>query len=91
MRAQHWRGVEGKEERTGEKCCVGWCRGLCVYACACTCVLVCICVGGCVGAGESRGLRLKEEQEILSGKAERRIEREMAGDSRKWEEQYGGR
>lgn len=43
-----------------------------------------------MGAEESSGLRLKEGEEILSGKAERRMERDMVGDSCKWEEQYGG-
>lgn len=49
---------------------------------------VCVCVGGCVGTEESRGL--KEGEEIWSGKAERRMEKDMVYDSCKWEEQYGG-
>lgn len=51
----------------------------------------CVCVGGRVGAEKRRGLRLKEGDEILSGKAERRMEGDTVGDSCKWEEQYGGR
>lgn len=37
--------------------------------------------GGCAGAEERQGLTLKEGEERLSGNAERRMEREMAGDS----------
>lgn len=44
-----------------------------------------------MGAEKRRGLRLTEGDEILSGKAERRMEGDMVGDSCKWEEQYGGR
>lgn len=61
---------------------------VCVSVRACVCVSVC--VGGCVGTEESKGFHLKEGEEILSGKAERRMEREMFGSSCKWEEQYGG-
>lgn len=68
------------EALAGEKVCVS------MHAHARACVFV----GGCVGAEESRGLRLKEGEEISSGKAERRMERGIVGDSCKWEEQYGG-
>ena len=92
VRAQHWRGVEGiaGEDRREILCGLRrWQVQRCV--CVCLCVYMHVCVGGCVGAEESTGLRLKEGEVILSGKAERRMERDMAGDSCKWEEQYGGR
>lgn len=48
------------------------------FACLCMRMHVraCVCVGVCVGAEESRGLRLKGGEEKLSGKAERRMERD---------------
>lgn len=39
------------------------------------------CGGGRVGAEERQGLKLKEGEERLSGNAERRMERDLAGDS----------
>lgn len=61
------------------------------FACLCRRMHLHVCVGGCVGAEKSRGLRWKEGEELLSGKAERGMERDMVGDSCMWEEQYGGR
>lgn len=91
MGAQRWGRRWGeKEERTGEKCCVGWKRWQVQrFVLVWVRVHVCVCVGWCVGAGESGGLHRKRGEEILSGKAKWRIWIGMLGDSCKWEERYG--